>query len=733
MPLPKTTICFALLFAVSLCANDALAVKPSLDFANDIAPIFTKLGCNSGACHGKSTGRGGFKLSLFGFHPDRDYVAITRSSRGRRVFPASPDESLLLLKATMLVPHGGGRRMAKSQPEYERLRNWIAHSLPWRTGKRIHVTRLLITPAIKQIRRSTRQPLTATAVYSDGTRRDVTRLTRVRSNDTSVATVGKLGAVQTGKRYGETAIVGLYQGKVAVSRVLVPRETISNEGQSRLQGFRRGNFIDDHIRSKLRQLRIPPARMIGDAKFVRRATLQIAGRLPTVEETDAFVKNRAPDKRRKLVDRLLASGDYADHFAQKWCDILRIKRRGQKTRVAGTIIFHRWVRNSIAINKPYDQFVRELITASGNVAVTPTAQWYAEVRYLERYVDDTAQAFLGIRIGCARCHHHPFEQFSQTDYYGLAAFFGRVARTGGTGVAERRANEQIFVKPSGSVRHPQTKKVVLPRGLGGRPLTIPQYADPRHNLVDWMVESDNPYFAKAFVNRMWSHFFGRGLVDPMDDMRVTNPPSNGPLLNALANEFVRSRFDMKHIVRLICNSTTYQLESIAEGPTLDDDTSHARFYPQRLSAEVLLDSIDYVTKSQTRYRGLPAGTRAVQLPDEGYSNEFLRLFGRPQRESACECERTAEPSLSQSLYVANNRFVLNKISTRRGFTIELVKQKRKAKVKIRRMFLRALCREPDAREYQAALDYLKQETDANKAYGNLLWALINTKEFLFVH
>lgn len=452
-----------------------------------------------------------------------------------------------------------------------------------------------------------------------------------------------------------------------------------------------------------------------------------------MDETEAFLGDQSSDKREQLVDRLLASPDYADHFAQKWSDLLRNKRRGQSPRIPGTIAFHRWIRNALATNMPYDQFVREVITATGNVAVNPPAQWYAEVRYLDRYVDDTAQVFLGIRIGCARCHHHPFERFSQDDYYGLAAFFGRVDRKGGAGVAERRADETVFVKATGEVKHPVTGEVVSPRGLDEEPSEFAPFEDPRHALVDWMSSSENPYFARAFVNRMWAHFFGRGLVEPMDDLRVTNPATIEPLLDDLAAEFIDSNFDMKHIVRMICTSTTYQLSSLGQDDNLDETQNHSRFYPQRMPAEMLLDAFDHVSGVPTRYSGLPAETRAMQLPDEDYSNEFLKLFGRPKRESACECERTAEPSLSQSLFVMNNSFIIGKAISSKGYAAALAKDEREDNAKLRELFLSAISREPTSQDLADANAYLASEKDKRKAYGNLLWALMNTKEFMYIH
>jgi len=718
---------------LSFCATASAENLPQFDFTNDVAPIFTKFGCNGGGCHGKSTGRGGFKLSLFGFNPAPDFDAISRGSRGRRVFPASPDESLLLKKATMAVPHGGGQRLKTSDPEYALLRAWILANMPWGPPEARRIEQLEISPAAPLLSPDSDRQLTATATYSDGSQRDVTRLVRFKSGNPAIAAVDDYGHVRSTNRTGEAPIVGLYQGLAAVSRVIVPTVNPPSGVERRMAEFPIRNFVDKQVIQKLRQLRKPPAAISDDGTFLRRATLQIAGRLPTLDETRAFLEDQSPDKRDQLVDRLLASADYADHFAQKWSDLLRNKRRGQTPRIPGTIAFHRWIRTALATNMPYDEFVREIITATGNVTVNPPAQWYAEVRYLDRYVDDTAQVFLGIRIGCARCHHHPFEKFSQDDYYGLAAFFGRVGRKGGAGVAERRADETVFVEATGEVKHPVTGEVVMPRGLDQEPIEISPYEDPRHALVDWIRAPQNPYFARAFVNRAWAHFFGRGLVDPMDDLRVTNPASIEPLLDELAAEFIDSKFDMQHIIRLICASTTYQLSALPWDESLDDLQNHSRFYPQRMSAEMLLDALDQVSGVPTRYSGLPAETRAMQLPDEDYSNEFLRLFGRPKRESACECERTAEPSLSQSLFVMNNKFVLGKATSSKGYAAALAADGRDDNAKLRELFLSAFSREPTDQELKDAAAYLSTEKDQRKAYGNLLWALTNTKEFMYIH
>jgi hypothetical protein len=703
---------------------------PALDFPRDIVPILTKAGCNGGSCHGKSDGRGGFALSLFGYDSAGDYDAIVKGSRGRRVFPASPDESLLLVKPTVAVPHTGGKRLSPEDPEYARLRRWIAEGMPWSHSAGADLVRIEVTPAVRTLQPKVQQQVTVTAHYRDGSHRDVTRTTEFRSNDSSMATVNDHGLITIGDRIGEATIVALYQGQAGVARIVVPLDRPTSSGD--WETFPKANCIDEHIIAKLRELNVRASPRTDDAAFLRRATLQIAGRVPTIAETRAFLSEIDPSKYDQLVDRLLQSGASADHFAQKWADILRNKRRRQNDRKAGTLAFHRWIRNAIASNMPYDEFVRGIITASGSPDVHPPSQWYAEVRYLESYVDDTAEVFLGVRIGCARCHNHPFEKFTQDDYYGLAAFFARVGRKGGQGIQERRANEVIYVQPTGEVRHPVTGRVVSPHGLDAPPQTVAPYDDPRAHLVDWMTQPDNPYFARAFVNRMWAHFFGRGLVEPLDDLRVTNPASNEPLLDALAAEFVKSRYDMRRIVRLIVSSSTYRLSSSSNEDNLDEGQFHSRFYPQRLTAETLLDALDEVTGSPTRFNGLPAGSTASQLPDEDSGNAFLTLFGRPPRESACECERISQPSLTQAMFLMNDKFILDKIAAKGGLADRLAKDRRPWEARIEELFIAALSRPPTEAESNKALAYLQSETDPVQGFRNMVWVLLNTKEFLYV-
>lgn len=703
-----------------------------LDFSRDILPLMTKAGCNGGSCHGKSGGRGGFQLSLFGFDPRGDYDSIVKAGRGRRLFPASPDHSLLLAKPLGLVAHVGGIRLHADEPEAQRLRRWIATGAPWSSDPinkpNIRVTGIQVFPALRALGHHQEQQLVVEAVYSDGSRRDVTRTTALRSNDTSVAEVDDMGLIKTHDRLGETAIVATYQGQVAVCRIVTPLVSPSAPRPD----LPVVNFVDVHVLDKLRQLGVPPSPPVNDAAFLRRAMLQITGQVPTADEVEHFVSEPATDKRLRLIERLTSSGACSDFFAQKWCDILRIKRRGQADRLPATIAFHRWLRNALAENKPYDEIVRQIITASGAPAENPAAQWYHEVRYLDRYVDDTAQVFLGVRIGCARCHNHPFESYTQEDYYGLAAFFARVDRTGGTGVDERRANETIFLKAAATVKHPVTGVHVPPHGLGGGVVASDPLEDPRHELVDWMREPSNPYFAPAVVNRMWGHFFGRGIVEPVDDLRVTNPASNEPLIEALANDFVNSGFNLRRLIQTICQSSTYAISSTPNEWNLEDTQFNSRFYPQRLSAEVLLDAVDRVTSMPTAYAGLPAGTRATQLPDEDFANSFLKLFGKPPRESACECERVAAPNLGQTLFLMNDPFFLGKINANQNLADRLGKSSKSERERIEQLFLTVLSRPPTATETAAALAHVGGEKEPVAAYRNLLWALMNTKEFMYV-
>jgi len=696
-----------------------------VNFPNQVTPVFTKFGCNGGGCHGKSGGQNGFALSLLGFEPPEDYEHLVKEGFGRRLFPAAPDRSLLLQKVSGVAPHGGGVRIEKDSPPYRVLRRWIEQGMPYGNDDDPVVTHITVLPEERLMGRDSTQQVLVVAHYSDGGTADVTRMTQFDSNDTEMAEVSVTGLVTTAKLTGSVAVMARYQGHVGVFRGTVPL------GIEVTKTPPPKNYIDELVFAKLKALGLPPSELSGDSEFLRRVTIDIAGRIPTLEETESFLADSDPNKREKLIDRLLASDDYAEYFANKWGAILRNKRRADGDKLA-TFSFHDWIRDSLHNNKPYNEFAREIITATGEVGKNPPVAWYREVNDQAAQVEDTAQLFLGLRIQCARCHHHPFEKWSQDDYYGFAAFYSQVGSKKGKTNNEKRIYHR---RGTAVAKNPKTNLNVKPTGLGSEPLEIEAYDDPRHALVDWMAAEENPFFAKALVNRYWKHFYGRGLVDPEDDMRVTNPASNPKLLDALASDFIKSGFDLKHLVRTITNSQTYQLSAIPNEWNQDDKQNFSRYYPQRLNAEVLLDAIDLVSGAPTRFSGAPVGMRAVELPDNGFNSYFLTVFGRPEASSACECERSGEANLAQSLHLLNSTDIQSKLTTGGGRAATLSRDKdREHAEKIRELYVWAFSREPEKVELDIALAHVaKHEKDTKIAYEDIVWALINTKEFLFNH
>jgi hypothetical protein len=723
-----------------------------INFTNEIVPIFSKLGCNSGACHGKSTGQNGFRLSLLGFEPQIDFEALTRESRGRRIVPAAPEISLLLRKPTGALPHGGGKRLDVGSRDYQTLLRWIRAGTPFGKDTDPKVVGLTVAPAQRLVPAKTRQQITVTALFSDGSHHDVTADAEYSSNQPEITSVSAGGLVETQDIPGDGAIMIRYLGNVAVFRATIPQQT----PVEKLAFPKPASFIDEHVFAKLKILGVPPSDRCSDGEFLRRVSIDVTGTLPTAKEAERFLADADPDKRAKLVDELLSRPEYASYFALKWCDILRNRRDGL-VGVGGkqerTVAFHGWLRDSLATNKPYDKLVREILTATGDFSgtqVQPPVGWYNVLRTPEALVDDTAQVFLGTRIQCAQCHHHPYEKWSQDDYWGLAAFFARVqlvnpknprqVKKGKPGPTETR----VTLMPEGKVTGPHGKSYANPRPLDGDELNVPASDDPRHQLVDWMVRPDNPYFAKALVNRYWAHFLGRGIVDMPDDMRVSNPPSNEPLLDALAKDFIAHQFDLKQVVRTICLSKTYQMSSIPNEHNQKDKHNYARFHPRRLPAEVLFDAFDQVTGAtvkSTSPKGAQGGgttakttaTRAIELPDESVKTPLLLAFGKPERGSACECERSNAPTLTQSLYLVSSTELHNKLRNKAGRAALLAADARPAAEKVREIYLWVYARPPVADELQTVQAYLNANGSGKEAYEDVLWALLNTKEFLFNH
>ena len=719
---------------VGLAAETPRAVS----FANDVIPVLTKAGCNMGACHAKAgQGQNGFQLSLLGFEPQEDYEHLVKEARGRRVSAASPDQSLLLMKAANVVPHGGGLRLEPNSEGYRILRAWLQQGAPNDLGTAAKLVAIEVQPAKKSLKPKVEQQLKVTARFADGKSRDVTAIALYEANDRNMAEASDAGRVKIFDQPGNVAVMVRYQDKAVVFNVSVPL------GAPVKHLPPEKNFIDRLVFANLKQLGIPPSPVCDDATFLRRVSLDIAGRLPSTAEAEAFLASKDPAKRDQLVDALLTSPDYADFFAGKWTALLKNKRDDTKD-ITANFAFHSWVRDSLLANKPYDRLVRELLAATGTIADNPPVAWYKRVKQPTEQLEDVAQLFLGVRMQCAQCHHHPFERWSQHDYYSMAAFFSQIGRK-----PTATAGEDVIFHKRGvaQTENKKTKSPVKPAGLGAPTLEIPPDEDPRLSLADWMGDKRNPFFAKSLVNRYWKHFFKRGLIEPEDDIRDTNPPSNPELLDALAQHFVQSGFDLKAVVRLIAQSSAYQLSAIPNQHNAVDTQNFSRFYPRRMPAEVLLDAVDQFTGARTDFADLPPGTRAIALPDNSYnrSSPFLKVFGRPESASVCECERASAPSLSQSLHLMNAADVKAKLTTSGGRAERLAKDTKPEALKIRELYLAAFAREPMSHEQSVAEDYLARprQDAAGKplapgqarrlAYEDLLWALINTKEFLYNH
>jgi len=709
---------------------EGIANPVPINFKNQISPIFTKLGCNSGGCHGKASGQNGFKLSLLGFYPEDDYEFLVKEDRGRRLFPAAPEQSLLLAKATGMVPHGGGKRMEKDSYEYRLVYRWIQQGMPYGNEDDPHVVAIECLPARRVMDRKEQQQITVMARYSDGHTEDVTGMALYESNDAEMAETNKTGVVKTLDLAGEVAVMARYQGHVSTFRATVPL------GAEIASIPKEKNFIDKAVFNKLKTLGIPPSPLSDDATFLRRVSIDIAGVLPTDEQARQFLEDKDPNKRDKLINRLLDSTAYADNFANKWNMVLRNKlRRNDQTEAM--YAFYRWIWSSIYENKPYHEFVGEIIAASGQAEFNPPVAWYREVNENNEQVEDTAQLFLGVRIQCARCHHHPFEKWSQNDYYSLSAFFSRVGKKQLRGNYKNNNRDYRIFHNEGAAtaRNPRNNQSLKPAGLGSEPLEISAERDPRQFLVKWMADPNNPFFAKALVNRYWKHFFSRGIVDPEDDMRETNPPVNPELLEALAQHFIKTGFDLKELVRVITQSNTYQLSSLPNEYNLKDKQNFSRYYPKRLKAEVLFDALHQVTNSNQNYSGMPAGTKAIQLPNPAVGPYFLKVFGQPQADTACECERSQDANLAQSLHLLNSSDIQNKISNGSGRAAMLAKDdKRTHDDKVKEIYRWVYSREPKAEELKVALAHIdKNKENPKLAYEDIIWALLNTKEFLFNH
>jgi hypothetical protein len=735
----RLSLCVVVMTAAVLPGSiHAQESAPTISFVNDVVPVLTKAGCNAGVCHAKAGGgQKGFHLSLLGFEAGEDYEHIVKENRGRRLFLSAPEKSLLLTKASGKTPHGGGLRIKADSQAYKILLNWIRQGATFDGEVAPKLLAVDVQPGRGTVQRNTEQQLKAVAKYSDGSERDVTEQALFESNDKSMADVSDRGLVKVLDIPGKVAIMVRYQGRITVFNASIPLGApVENVPPSK-------NFVDDLVFANLKEIGVPPSPVCDDATYLRRITLDISGRLPTEEESRAFLANTAADKRDQVIDNLLSSPEYADFFANKWTAMLK-NRRDDASDITSNFAFYAWVRDSLLANKPYDQMVRELLAATGTVISNPPVAWYKRVKEPKQQLEDVAQLFLGVRMQCAQCHHHPFERWSQDDYYSLSAFFTQVGRK----PSATRGEDLIFHKRGVAVAtNIKTGASLKPGALGDAIPAIAPDEDPRLKLADWMSSPQNPFFAKALVNRYWKHFFRRGLIEPEDDIRDSNPPTNPELLVALEKHFIESHFDLKSLVKVIVQSNAYQLSATPNEHNIADVQNYSRYYPRRLQAEVMLDAIDDLTGAKTDFPNLPAGTRAIALPDNSYNNAspFLRVFGRPENESVCECERIQSSSLAQSLHLMNAADIKGKLATGSGRADLLSKSDKPPEDRIRELYMVAFSREPKAEELKVAVDYLAEPlldsagnpVDAQRAnqekFQDLIWALINTKEFLFNH
>jgi hypothetical protein len=694
-----------------------------VNFAAEVEPILTKAGCNGGNCHGAQHGRGGFRLSLFAFDPAFDHDQIVRSNEGRRVVLSDPDRSIVLAKPALAMEHGGGEKLKLNSREYATVRRWLEDGAPEPPAKETTVAKLEVFPPARVISPNEQQQLAVTAVWSDGRREDVTPLAQFDALNEAVAAVTPAGLV-TAKATGETHVMVRFMGQATVAQVTLPF--------AKLKDFPKlpaNNFIDEKLIAKWRDLGLVPSPAATDAEFLRRLYLDAIGTLPTPDEVRAFLKDADPKKRAKAIDAVLNRPEFLDWWALKWGDLLRINRQALDEK--GMWSFHNWVRAAVRDNKPADEFARDILTAEGSTYTDGPANFYRVARSPEDWSEAVTQVFLGVRVQCAKCHHHPFEKWSQDDYYGMTAFFARLGTKTSQEFGIFTRETVIFLRPTGEATHPRKRKVVKPHPFDGP--EVDDEFDRRKKLADWMTTPDNPFFAKNIVNRFWGYLMGRGLVEPLDDLRATNPASNPELLDALAKDFVQHKFDVKHLLKMIFNSRAYQLSSaVTDGNRADATNTHfTRYTTKRLTAEQTADALDSATGTREKYPGLPLGTRAAQLPDPEVRSFLLDTFGRPARQVVCECERTTKPNIAQAMHLMNGDFLNKKIADPAGRIAGLAKAKPAAAVE--ELYLATLSRPPAAEETAKALGWMNGAATAKDGLQDLLWVLLNSREFLFNH
>jgi len=701
------------------------AVIPPLSFRLDVMPVFMRAGCNTGSCHGSARGKDGFRISLFGFDPDGDHFRLTREMVGRRVNLAVPSDSTLLEKAIGAVQHTGGKRFESSSELYQTLHGWIEAGAPNDDVSKLpKVVGVDLYPKLAVLDgKGSTQQLTVRARYSDGTDRDVTSLAVFLSNNDVSAPVSVDGLVKAGDR-GEAFVMARFETHTVGSQFIVlPRGlnfTFPDEPEA--------NYIDKLVNAKLKKLRIAPSGQCDDATFVRRSSIDIVGLPPSYEEFNRFMASTDPKKRSKWIDELLERKEFSEIWVSKWAELLQV--RTDPTRNVSQkamFLYYNWLVEKLSQNMPMDQMVQELLSASGGTFKNPATNFYQITNETLPLTENIAQIFMGTRIQCAQCHNHPFDRWTQNDYYGFAAFFSQIGRKGGEDYRETI----VFNSGGGEVNHPVGGRVMAPKFLGGATPDV-SGKDRRLVLAKWLASPQNPWFASSFANRVWAHFLGVGIVEQVDDFRVSNPASNPELLEALGKRFTETKYDLKQLVREICNSRTYQRATQANESNASDQRNFARALVRRIKAESLLDTISAVTDTKDKFGGLPVGARAVQIADGQSSTYFLKTFGRATRETPCSCEVKMEPTLSQALHLLNGDTVNAKIQ-QGGVVAKMVAAKKSPEDSLTELYIRALCRKPTKPELAKLVPVLSQTKNQTQALEDTFWALLNSREFLFNH
>ncbi len=706
------------------------------NFRNHVIPVLTKMGCNQGACHGALAGKGGFKLTLRGYDPEVDYDTLTRQSLGRRVSLADPGASLILQKATFAIPHGGGKRFAKDSLEYKVIHEWIADGAAPPASTDAEVKTIKVEPAESILAPNAEQQLTVKAVYSDGKEIDVTRWAKFSSTDEGVALVddGTGKAKMTGA--GEAAITVWYASKVIYSRLTVPYP--NQVSAAEYSSFQPKGFVDELALKKWKSLNIAPSKPGTDEAFIRRAYLDAAGILPTAEEVELFLADKSPDKRGKLIDSLLEREEYVDYWSYKLSDLMLVSSR--KLNATAMWAFYNWIRDSVKENKPWDQFAREIFTSSGSSREKGALNYFVLHKDTIDLTENVTQAFLGQRLTCARCHNHPLEKWTQKQYYQMANLFSRVGiKNGGTA-----AENVVFAKVSGDINHPRLLKPMRPAPLDGPEMSLEDLSDRRVQFAAWLTSPKNPFFARSYVNRVWGNFMGRGIVNPIDDVRASNPATNEELLSTLTKDFIDHGLDPKRLIRTIMNSSVYQISSESNATNQNDNKYYSRYIIKRLPAEVMLDAMSQVSGSPTAFPGMPAGTRAMQLPDVRIQSQFLDVFGRPARLICDAGERSSDPSIAQALHVINGDTLNKKLMAGDGVVNLFLKLGLSDSRMADQLYLSAFSRYPSEAERGALLSQLSQaravkgtpeavRETRRQAIEDMTWALLTSKEFLFNH